>query len=96
MTMVTSTDAKRHLGSLLDQVQSGDIVEIASFGKPKAVLMSTESYEALKSGKPVQPKRVFGAWKDILGHIDVNALLAAPLEGFEEYMPEDSSADESE
>jgi prevent-host-death family protein len=90
MHIVSSTDAKRNLGSLLEEVQSGEIVEIEVFGKPKAVLMSAEQFEEIKPHLKMKRKREFGAWKDILAGVDVNALLATPIEGLEEYMPQDS------
>lgn len=86
---VTSTEAKRNLGALLEQVQSGEVVEIDVFGKPKAVLISAEKYKRLEEHLKPKPKREFGCARDILANVDVNAWLAIPIDWPEEYMPDE-------
>jgi len=93
---VSSTEAKRNLGALLEQVQTGEVVEIDVFGKPKAVLISADKFEEIKPHIKPKHKREFGCGKHIFKNVDVNELLAIPIEWPEEYMPDESKESEAE
>jgi hypothetical protein len=50
--------------------------------------MDNEEIDNRQAALP-RPKREFGAWKDMLAGVDVDALLAIPIEWPDEYMPDD-------
>lgn len=61
MKTVTASDAKRQFGELLMDAQRGPVA-ISKNGKPAAVLVSAENYEAVEAWKleAGKPERNFG------------------------------------
>ncbi len=54
MIRVTLAEAEKDLDTLLDQVETGETVEISRDGKPVALLVATEQPEG-----PSEPKKPF-------------------------------------
>ncbi|MBV9848260.1 MAG: type II toxin-antitoxin system Phd/YefM family antitoxin [Armatimonadetes bacterium] len=85
---VTATDARNNIGRLWENARRGP-VKVLSAGKPVAVVVSPDDYEALKraaerGARPV-PRPGFAA--DLFPGVDVDALLAVPIEDqFEGYL----------
>ncbi|MDT8367639.1 MAG: type II toxin-antitoxin system Phd/YefM family antitoxin [Longimicrobiales bacterium] len=52
-TTVTSTEAQNALGELIDRVGSGERVYITRYGRPRAVLVSAETWAELAGPVPV-------------------------------------------
>jgi prevent-host-death family protein len=56
MRQVQVSEAKEHLGSLIQEVRSGHVpVQFSRYGKPVAVLVSSEDFEEMR--------RIQDAWK---------------------------------
>lgn len=83
MTTMNATDARNNIGKLWERA-SREPVTIESAGKPIAVVLSPEEYDKLKRRrKPRQP----GTMRDLLAGVDIDALLATPIDDvFAEYM----------
>ena len=86
MTIASATDFKVHLGEYLDKAQSEPVI-VQKAGRDVAVLISKDEYDRL-SNRPEPRRRQRGFAKHLFAGVDVDQLLATPLEGFEEYMPE--------
>jgi len=84
MVTMTATAARNNIKKLWTTAAT-EPVTIETAGKPIAVVISPDEYTRLKSrAKP----RKLGFAKDILAGIDVDALLATPIDDvFAEYMP---------
>ena len=83
MVTITETEAKKNIGKLWVSA-SQEPVTVESAGRPIAVVMSPEAYKALTS--PHQPRKA-GFAKELLAGVDVNALLAIPIDdAFSEYI----------
>ena len=86
MTIASATEFKIHLGEYLDKSRT-EPVFVRKSGRDVAVLISKEEFDRL-SVQPLRRPRRRGFAKHLFTGIDVDKLLATPIEGFEEYMPE--------
>ena len=83
MVTMNATDARNNIGKLWDAA-SREPVTIESAGKPIAVVLSPEEYDRLTSNR--MPRRA-GFAKELLADVDVDALLATPIDdAFADYM----------
>lgn len=84
MLTLTAVEARDNIGTLWEKAASEPVM-IESAGQPLAVIMSPSEYERLTSA-PRKP-RVAGTGANLLANIDVEALLATPIDDvFAEYM----------
>ena len=83
MLTMNATDARNNIGKLWDKAAK-EPVTIESAGKPVAVVLSPEAYSKLVRGR--KPRKA-GTMRHIFAGVDVNALLATPIDDvFVEYM----------
>ncbi|HEY3329468.1 MAG TPA: type II toxin-antitoxin system Phd/YefM family antitoxin [Capsulimonadaceae bacterium] len=83
MVTMTATEARNNIGKLWDTA-SREPVTVESAGKAVAIVISPDEYEKLKGGRK---PRMAGFAKDLLAGVDIEALMAVPIDDvFEEYM----------
>ncbi len=51
MATMSATDARVHFGEVLRRVRDNEIITVEHGGKPKAVILSVEEYERLRSAQ---------------------------------------------
>lgn len=80
MVSMNATEARNNIGKLWDTVAL-EPVTIESAGKPIAVVLSPEAYKTLTRQRPARQP---GCGRHLLSGagIDVDQLLATPVEGF--------------
>jgi prevent-host-death family protein len=84
MKTLKATFVRNHIAEAWEMARTEPIT-IENHGSPEFVLMSVSEYEKLaQKRKPRQP----GFAKHIFEGVDIDALLATPIPGLEEYMPE--------
>jgi prevent-host-death family protein len=80
---MNATEARNNIGKLWDAA-SREPVTIESAGKPIAVVLSPEEYGKLTR---VRKTRKAGTMRHLFEGVDVNALLATPIDDiFADYM----------
>lgn len=83
MVTINASDARNNIGKLWEAA-SREPVTIESAGKPIAVVLSPEAYDRL-TGSP--RRRQPGTMRHLFEGVDVNALLATPIDDvFSEYI----------
>jgi len=86
MVTMKAAEARNNIASLWEKAAEQPVM-IESAGKPIAVVLSVEAYNQLTSARP---PRQFGAGRHLLADVDIDALLATPIDDmFADYMPED-------
>jgi prevent-host-death family protein len=84
MVTIKATFVRNHIAETWEMARNGPVV-VENHGQPEFVILTASEYEKLSSKrKPRQPG--FGA--HLFEGIDVDELLATPIPGIEEYMPE--------
>lgn len=53
-TTMSATEARIHFGEVLRRVENKETITVERGGQPKAVIMSIEEYEKLRSSEPEQ------------------------------------------
>jgi prevent-host-death family protein len=83
MIKINATDARNNIGKLWETA-SQEAVTVESAGKPIAVVLSPDAYDKLIHQR--KPRQV-GFAKHLLTGVDVDALLATPVDDvFEGYL----------
>jgi len=83
MVTINASDARNNIGKLWEAA-SRDTVTIESAGKPIAIVLSPEAYEKLAGSRK---RRMPGTMRHLFEGVDVNELLATPIDDvFSEYM----------
>jgi prevent-host-death family protein len=82
MTVTSANDLKTHLGQFLDRAQTEPVC-IRKSGRDVAVLISKTEFDRLCESPLRRPRRR-GFAKHLFAGIDIDKLLATPVEGFEE------------
>lgn len=83
MVTISATEARNNIGKLWDTA-AREPVMVESAGTPVAVVISPDEYEKLRGNRK---PRVAGFARDLLAGVDVDALMAVPIDDiFEDYM----------
>ena len=83
MITINATEARNNIGKLWDAA-SQEPVTIESAGKPIAIVLSPEAYNKLTCQR--KPRKA-GTMRHLFVDVDVNALLATPIDDvFAEYL----------
>jgi prevent-host-death family protein len=81
---LTASEARNNIGKLWEQAAAEPVL-VESAGKPLAVVMSPQEYDRLTGGR--RKPRVAGTGANLLADVDVDALLATPIDDvFADYM----------
>ena len=84
MVTLTATEARNNIGKLWEKGATEPVM-VEAAGKPLAVVLSPQEYDKLVGAR--RKPRVAGTAANLLANVDVDALLATPIDDvFAEYM----------
>ena len=84
MQTVTATFVRNKIADAWEMARSGPLA-IENHGEVEFVILSAADYDKLTHGR--KPRQA-GYARHLFEGVDVDALLATPVPGLEEYMPE--------